>query len=313
MRWGSIKTLFIICFLILDIYLVLEIVDKRQSEDLSTLEDTPRIDTLRANFEGFEMLENLSEEEMQASYLSLQPRKFTAEDLQELESAGNQNSTAVSEGNILISEYEEPVAVPSEATNAEMETMIEETAVFADNYTFWEKEDNTNTLIFFQEIADRPLYYSQSALLLVFLNEENEMTHYIQTEMEEDEDWEGEQRSLIQPVDALTYLDNNADDLLFGDEITDAELGHQTLVPLQESQVYVPSWRIEFNNDKNYLVNAVEGGFQKRDNLSFLRETLTSYNEILSGMEETNETAEEMKIKIQTILETTTWSEENDN
>lgn len=311
MQWGHIKTLFIICFLILNIFLVQQMLEKRENGELAALADTTqtRLETLKANYEGIE--ENLSEENIMGSYLYLRPRRFSDEDLAGLSSLGNQETALINNRNMLISELEEPVPVPVEGTSEQIESTVKEVALLAENYTFWEHEENSNVLIFFQENESRPVYYNQSALLLVFLNEENEIFQYVQTEMEEVEK-EQEEKELTSSVNAVFYLSNLANELLIGDEVTDATLGYHTLTPLPDSvHVLVPSWSILVNNDRNYLVNAVEVGALSRDEMSFLQETLMSYNSMVGTVEEAVPVIKEAKENFETILDTTTWSEEN--
>lgn len=313
MQWGHIKTLFIICFLILNIFLVQQMLEKRENGELAALADTSqtRLETLEANYEGIK--ENLSEENVMGSYLYLRPRRFDEADLSVLANSGNQNVALVNNQNMLISELEEPVPVPIEGNVEQIETTVKETALLGENYSFWRHEENTNTLIFFQNNENNPIYYNQSALLLVFLNSENEIVQYVQTEMEEIEE-EQEDKELISSINAVFYLSSRANELIIGEEVTDATLGYHTLTPLPDSvHVLVPSWSITINNDRNYLVNAVEVGALSRDEMSFLQDTFTSYSSMVGITEEAHPVVEQAKERLDRMLETTTWSEENGN
>lgn len=312
MQWGHIKTLFIICFLILDIFLVLQMIEKREMGDISALESTSnnRMDTLNANYEG---TDKLSEESITDSYLYLSPREFTEADLSVFESEDNQQTALVNNQHMLLSKFEEPVPVPVEGTREQIETAVKDVALLAENYRLWGQEENTDILIFFQENGNKPIYYSQSGLLLVFLNEKNEMVQYVQTEMEKVEE-EQEEKELISSVNAVFYLSNVANELLIGDEFTKVALGYHTLISNPDNlQVFVPSWGITVNNNRDYLVNAIEAGALPRDNSSFLKETLTDYRNKMNELEMSNPVVDEVRNQTELILETTTWSEENDD
>src|SRR5699024_12369246 len=108
------------------------------------------------------------------------------------------------------------------------------------------------------EKAERPIYFNQNGMILVFLNDDNEMIFYTQTMLGEAEP-RAEKKTLIKPIKAIETL-YKANELKAGDEITKVDIGFNTRVPLENGiQVFVRIWKVSIDDEKVYFVNAIEG------------------------------------------------------
>ncbi|WP_163538800.1 two-component system regulatory protein YycI [Gracilibacillus sp. YIM 98692] len=261
MQWGQIKTLFIFCFLILDIFLLHQFINNQESE-LPFLPEYSREDNLRTNING---LEEIPEEPTSAEMLYAQRKEIFEETMGEIGELPNQNPIVVDD-HLIISTLDEPVEMEVEGS---MET-LEDHIWNGQAYTYYGKDEKSNTLIFFQEL-EHPIFFNQSGVLLVQLNEDGDMIRYVQTALEEAEE-KPEEEDLIRSIDAVSTLYYNGK-LLSGDEVTDVAIGYHNLLPLPNGvQVLTPTWEIEVNEDKYFFVNAIEGHFASRDKNDFVIE-----------------------------------------
>ncbi|MDC3418490.1 two-component system regulatory protein YycI [Aquibacillus salsiterrae] len=275
---------------------------ENQNLEPAYIQESSREEDLRANIEG---LEDLPEEMEQGSYLYASRKIFTQDDFASLEKFSNQKVDVVN-NSLIISTFKQPVPIN---TNSYGETL--QANIFNSNsYVFWGKNEESNTLIFFQKFNDRTIYFNRSAVLLIFLNEKGEMVRYVQT-MLIDEDEQEEKQDLIKAFDAVFNLYYNTTELSSGDKVTKTGLGYHNLTPLPNGvQVLAPTWNISVNNEKNYFVNAIEGLYYPRDDSSFLRETMVAFLKTLKGSKESTSLRVEFEASLSKIIESTIWGGE---
>lgn len=292
MQWSKIKTLFILCFLILNIYLIIQFIQKQDNADMGYLEEGQE-----ASIEDKLESENIEYEDpnieiTEDSYISVSQKQFTDEELVPLSNFENQTSAIIND-NFILSKFEEPITVPEEATNQDLDQLVKNYIVFPEAYQFWGWNKDMNVLIFFQLKDDRLFYFNQNGLLLVFLNEENEMMYYTQT-MLGNVQVQQEKKSIQQPIQAVgTLYDRN--DLYYEDEITNIKMGYYARIVTEGVQVFTPTWRVEVNDERNYFINAIEGLVFASDDIQFINKTIEeSYINKIRDLEEDNELREEI-------------------
>src|SRR5699024_4865505 len=135
-----------------------------------------------------------------------------------------------------------------------------------------------NMIVYFQEKFDRPISYNQSGLFFLYLNVQNERTHYTQTVFGADEE-NVKSRAIIISMKAIETL-YDSDKLESNDEITSVEMGFHTRVPLDSGvQVFAPTWEVEVNEESRYFVNAIEEVVFASEHEKFFKETLMNIKE----------------------------------
>lgn len=272
MQWSQIKTLFILCFLVLDVYLLFQFLDKQSEADIGVLErqESPIEDQFEAENIN---IAKLPEDESDESFLSVKPKTFTESELKELDDFKNQEAIVMNK-NFILSEFKEPVPLSSDGKKDKIESAVKKSVLFPEEYKFWHWNKDMNVLIFFQEKTERPIYFNQNGMILVFLNDDNEMIFYTQTMLGEAEP-QAEKKTLIKPIKAIETL-YKANELNAGDEVTKVDIGFHTRVPLANGvQVFVPTWKVNINEEKDYFVNAIEGFVFPGDEDKFLSDTIT--------------------------------------
>lgn len=249
MQWGQIKTLFIICFLILNIFLIKQLID-RQDEEIRFIPVTTREDELKFNING---LENLSDENYSAPLVHTQNYNYNLRAKEEIEALPDQQVVVVDNA-YLYSRFNQPVAFDFGDPESDLETYV----LNGDRYTYWGELDLANVLVFFQEM-EHPIFYNTNAILLIYLNSEGQMTQYTQSQLRivgSPDDG----RSLIKQYDAIYRLYHHFKELVTGDVVTDVALGYHNLVSLPNGEMILnPTWDIQVNHLDHHFVNAIDG------------------------------------------------------
>ncbi|WP_027964554.1 two-component system regulatory protein YycI [Halalkalibacillus halophilus] len=274
MQWGEIKTLFIVSFLILNIFLLQQFLDKIEETNIETLAQTTFEDRLDA--EEIELGE-LPERGQRETYVSSQRYTLTEEDLEYLEESLDNQENNVVENEIILGEFSEPVEIDLEENRTDSLTSFKNRLLFGSEYTLWEHREEDNMLLFFQEKNGRPIYYNLAGVLAVELNEDGDAIRYAQSILE-DVEVQSEEQTVLDPINAIEVLYTN-DALESQDELTDMSLGYHTLVPLEDGvQIFAPTWKMTINEEDTYFVNAMEGQLIPNNEEEFVQQ-ITQYME----------------------------------
>ncbi len=253
--WSRIKTIFIICFLILDLYLIyefLKIQDSNQIE-VQTQIETPFEKKLK---EAEIEYEALPKEYLVDYYLKAKPKVFTSEDIQK--TTFSDQITNIINGNVLESYLDEPFEVKDQSDSVELNNYLKNHVLYGDQYAFWEKDAEGHTITYYQQYDGKTLFENANGKLTFYLNDDNEVYFYRQTYLEGIDEFSKSEK-LIQPIKALETLSKN-NVLQPKSRITNVELGYYTLVPLLDStQVLNPAWRFVINGEDSLYVSAFEG------------------------------------------------------
>lgn len=261
MDWSKTKTIFIIVFLILDIFLLFLFIQKYEDSQLETIGDLSTTERLA---DENVTLGELPDVEDSQPYLNAEFYRFMSSDLQSLE---GQNAT-IREGQILESVITDPVAIEDPENPEELNELLADYAFNGGEYTFWEYDEEENQLLYFQTYDDLTLYYNLNAQIAVQLNENNEAISYEQTYLTSFEEFTEEQE-LREPRSALeTFYDRNL--IQPNSTATDLTLGYYPLFVQAggdaegvATQVLTPTWKMTIESEDGsrieLFMNAVDG------------------------------------------------------
>lgn len=251
MDWSKIKTIFILTFLVLDIYLLYEFLKIRDANKYEFITETSFEDKLSADDITYvELPKNVVKD----AYVSAKPKGFKKEEVM-LKLKGQ--SISISAETTLDSVLSEPVGVSGDFKPAEINTFVKNKVLFGENYKYWDYNKEEKTITYYQQFQNKFFYSNKNGKLTLFLNDKNEIVSYKQTLLEEIEDLSNNQEVLA-PLKAIeTLYDNGL--LKPKSKITKVEIGYFTLVQLTASQVLTPTWRFVVDNEENLFVNAFEG------------------------------------------------------
>lgn len=273
MQWGQIKSLLILSFLILDIYLLGQFLEKKELADITVLEEQPSTIEEQLSLENITIAE-LPEEVSEETYITVKQQLLKEEDLVAFDKKIFEQ-TFLLDDYFIASYLDDPIKVDENATSEEITKLFQEIAYYPDEYVYGSWNKDLNIIMFFQQKMDRPIYYNQNGLVLLFLDENNEINFYIQTLLGETESL-GEKRKLIEPIRAIETL-YMANELHSDDEITKVNIGFHTRVPFEgDVQVFVPIWKVNVNKQEDYFVNAIEGFTFSTDEEEFLLDVINT-------------------------------------
>ncbi|GIO28245.1 two-component system regulatory protein YycI [Ornithinibacillus bavariensis] len=258
MQWGQIKTLFILCFFLLDIYLLFLVIQKQSNEDLPLKEtEELREQEQELELENIKYPDNLPDSIPDEAYVSLKQKTFDESEVKQIESQENQEIRIVN-NSFILGKFKKTIAIPENATDEDIERLISSTVYLGNEYKFEYWDEESNVLVFFQVIKDdRPVYYNQNGMIMIYLNDKNEMIAYTQSLLGEPSPINDE-KTLITPLKAIYTLYENRL-LLSYDEATEVEMGYHSMLPLESgTQVLVPTWKITINDTKERFVNAAQ-------------------------------------------------------
>jgi regulatory protein YycI of two-component signal transduction system YycFG len=249
MDWSRIKTIFILTFLVLDVYLVYQFMNTRDAAQY----EIPKEATLEEKLKNDDITYGeLPETKKKEQYLSVRTKVFTTEEMAKIKG----QSINLGDGTSIEAKLEKPVKLTSKFQPAELSAFMKENIFAGEQYKFWSKNDVAGTITYYQEYDSKTFYYNSNAKLTFFFKD-NEVTSYKQTYLEIIDEL-SDAEELLPPLRALETLYKKGL-IKPKSKITDVKLGYSTLVPLPTSLVVTPTWRIEVNGKENLFVHAFEG------------------------------------------------------
>lgn len=261
MDWSKIKTIFILTFLVLDIYLMYEFFKLKEASEFEPIAQATLEKQLKDADITFD--EPLPKSNPKDRYLRAKPVEFDIEDLEGDIRLEGQEIT-ITEGTTLNSVLDESIKISDKFSPSELSAFIKNRVLFGDQYRFWEKPENSNRITYYQEFEGKMFYMNLNGELTFYLNDENEIVSYKQTLLTKIESKE-ESEKVIQPIKAVETLYKNGS-LQPKSKVTNVELGYFTFVHLSSSQLLTPAWRFVINDEENLFVDAFEGKIIKLNN-----------------------------------------------
>lgn len=254
MDWSKTKTIFIVVFSILNVFLYSLYIDRyTEAEQIQPLPESTIDEKLRGDNITYSALPEVSEDK---PYVRGESKSFAESDV-DIDGIVN-----VLEERMLQTTYDEPVDLEGDKEDALL-AFVEEEVPESSEYTLWKIDEDQNQAVFFQQIAGIPLFHSKGGQLTVFWDENDAVIGFEQTLFDNIIENE-ERKKLIPPLEAIHTLYQKSL-LATNSRITEAELGYSTHVQVSENrQMFVPTWRIRVKDSEgeevDHFVNAIKDG-----------------------------------------------------
>src|SRR5699024_4117244 len=251
----------------------MQFLEKKDQADIGVLEHQSSTIEEQLNAEAI-TFQDLPEQEYEEAFISVKPEMFDIDELGGFKRSENQE-TYLFNKYFLMSKLNEPIQLEEDAKSEKITEAFNRIVYFPEEYTYWNWNKEMNVLIFFQNKMDRPVYYNQNGVVLMFLNDDNEIAFDMQTLLGEAEPV-AEKKKLMKPIRAIETL-YQANELESGDDITKVNIGFHTRVPFETGvQVFAPIWKVNVNEEKDYFVNAIEGFIFSTNEQEFLDNMIES-------------------------------------
>ena len=249
MDWSRAKTIFILSFLVLDIFLILQIIDQKSASTYDYLSDVPVEEQMAADQITLPELPQGPEEEF---YIEANVRDFSMENL----ANPAKNGQLSEESHELQITLDSPYELGENWHISDVDRFVKNFIDSGSEYRYWDYDKTKNTITYFQQYNGKLFYNNRDARIVLQLNEDHEIVSYSQTMLEDIT--EIKNQAILSAYDAVLILYKNRL-LERNDEVIDVELGYYTLVPLKSSQILAPTWRISIAGKDDFFINAVEG------------------------------------------------------
>lgn len=258
MDWSKTKSVFIVTFLILNIFLGYQLVQKRDSSQLDVITEL----TIEENLANEDIkFEALPKEPKELSYISGKVKIFAEDDVKSLK---NQKVNLETAG-VLKSVFDDPIKI-SLTDQVKIQQFAKDHLLDGEKYTVWSVDEETGTIVLVQQHNNYKVFGQSlniSGVIYLYVNDDHEAISYEQTLIPEFEEHELEK--LITPIQTLGNLLNN-NHLKSGSHVTKVEIGYYPLVPYSsESQLLAPTWHVVIDDETDIYVNAIEGQIYKTE------------------------------------------------
>lgn len=255
--WSRIKTIFIITFLVLDIFLAIQFYQKRSNYQLDVIAESSIEDQLKANDITYV---SLPKDSLKESYIAGNSKIFTDKIASDLV---DQKVEIYNE--VLQSHMKKPIPIPKSNRNFFLEKFVKDYVWNGNSYRYCETNTATKTIYFCQTYKNRLIYNIDSSVVEVKYNSNNEIYAYRQRYLEGLKEMV-DKKNVQEVLSSIKAIQNLfvKDELKPGDKVTNVDFGYYTLIPLTTGvKVIAPAWHIVVNEKENYFVNAIEGQVNK--------------------------------------------------
>lgn len=254
MDWSKTKTIFIVVFAILNVFLFSLYMNRTNGyEGLEVRGETSIEDRLKLDDITYGNLPDTKE----AFRVSGELKPVSLTELREL--AGQ--TPRITGEHTLISELEEPFGLEDSEGKLNFEQFLEEYVTNGKDYTMWEVDEEKRTATFFQQVDGRTIFYNEHSMLTVHWNTDREAIRYEQSMLYNLKEI-NEKRNLYSPIQTISLLVRSGN-IQPGSDIKEVKLGYSPLIQLTQTQVLVPTWHIHVESEDgtsaDHFVNAVDG------------------------------------------------------
>jgi regulatory protein YycI of two-component signal transduction system YycFG len=258
MDWSRTKTIFILTFLVLNLFLGFQLIEKKSENQFDFIPVASMDEQLKHSKITYKKLPQAPEK---LAPISGQVQKITQEKVDDIQEE-NLIIQLLENHTLLAVAFEEPAAMPS--TDAQLASFLQEYTLNSTDYIKWSDHYKSDEIVILtQKYEGRPIFYnpeSNRGQIHLFVDKEGQLSGYTQSYLNITK--QGNEQTILEPIKALHRLYEN-NDIVYEDEITRMELGYYSAVE-GEIQVFVPTWYVEVNHERSYLVNAVYGLIDKR-------------------------------------------------
>ncbi|WP_158232532.1 two-component system regulatory protein YycI [Sporosarcina sp. P13] len=255
MDWNKTKTIFIIVFSVMNIFLYWLYLDRQMGVD--NMQVIPKIsleDTLKLEEVTYNPIPFMKKE---VSYLSAHIATFSEEDLKNL---SNQSFVLI-ENSRLLSHMKKQVSVKDEKDEFDFDDFLVRYVLKGSSYELWEIDEENQRATFFQRVKNETIFHSPNAMLVIHWDDDEAVTHYEQSMLDDFVSF-NHKKDLMSQDDAVGSLVTRGY-LKQGSTVMQVKSGYSTLVQLTETQVFAPTWNIQVKlrdgTIENYFINAIEG------------------------------------------------------
>jgi regulatory protein YycI of two-component signal transduction system YycFG len=265
MNWSKTKSIFIVCFLLLDAFLIFEIYMRQQSDEMS------RLNTGAGTQNSFRIQTSIPATPQNVTFLSGSPMDFSRDrkSIAGLISPSNgtvrQKVSVDSSGKQLISVFDSPIN--GKITDPVVQKGLLTHVYRGQAYGYWKGGSGQSEARFTQIYENRPVFISKHSniQMLTFTKKDHKVVSYRQSY------FKFKQSNAVDIISADKAISNLGENTNLLDAqrpvIKTIELGYINLIGDSNtgSLVFIPAWHIvvqTHQTQREYFVNAMSGNVQ---------------------------------------------------
>ncbi|MCY8932145.1 two-component system regulatory protein YycI [Bacillus atrophaeus] len=271
MEWNKTKTIFIIAFLVLDIFLGYQFFEKRSSSEYDVIKNSSVQTDMNEDHITYG---TLSDNAKEGSRITANQRSFTKEEIESLKGQKPKMDMPSDKHKVtkLKMEFTSPIALSKDSVEDDAKALVSSEFQDGEEYKLWKVDKDKKQVIFFQTYQGKYIYQENDdasemiGQVILHLNDKNEVVSYEQSTL--DTFKEIQKESLISELDAVEslYYQNL---LKAHSTVKTVKFGYIAQYPLTSTQVLAPVWRITVEYEKtvdgtkkkvqeNFTVNAMD-------------------------------------------------------
>lgn len=255
MDWNKTKTIFIVVFSILNIFLYFLYLNQHteaqnvQVAGKASIEDLMKQENITYN------IPQVVKDDFTHIYADV--KSFSEEELESLE---DQTINIIDHTHIE-SVMNTPVSIRNTKEEYDFKEFLTKYVWNGSEYEQWDVDKDRKKAIFFQKVNGEPIFYSPNATLTIYWDEDFEVTHYDQRMLEKFSS-DNHKKEVLTQDEAVGSLATRGY-LKQDSKVLKVTPGYSSLVQLTGKQVFAPTWnvRVELKDGtiENHFINAIEG------------------------------------------------------
>ncbi|WP_343311153.1 two-component system regulatory protein YycI [Bacillus atrophaeus] len=271
MEWNKTKSIFIIAFLVLDIFLGYQFFEKRSSSEYDVIKNSSVQTDMNEDHITYG---TLSDNAKEGSRITANQKSFTKEEIESLKGQKPKMDMPSDKHKVtkLKMEFTSPIALSKDSVEDDAKALVSSEFQDGEEYKLWKVDKDKKQVIFFQTYQGKYIYQENDdasemiGQVILHLNDKNEVISYEQSTL--DTFKEIQKESLISELDAVEslYYQNL---LKAHSTVKTVKFGYIAQYPLTSTQVLAPVWRITVEYEKtvdgtkkkvqeNFTVNAMD-------------------------------------------------------
>ncbi|MBJ7895270.1 two-component system regulatory protein YycI [Bacillus atrophaeus] len=271
MEWNKTKSIFIIAFLVLDIFLGYQFFEKRSSSEYDVIKNSSVQTDMNEDHITYG---TLSDNAKEGSRITANQKSFTKEEIESLKGQKPKMDMPSDKHKVtkLKMEFTSPIALSKDSVEDDAKALVSSEIQDGEEYKLWKVDKDKKQVIFFQTYQGKYIYQENGdasemiGQVILHLNDKNEVVSYEQSTL--DTFKEIQKESLISELDAVEslYYQNL---LKAHSTVKTVKFGYIAQYPLTSTQVLAPVWRITVEYEKtvdgtkkkvqeNFTVNAMD-------------------------------------------------------
>lgn len=253
--WSKTKSIFIMVFLVLDIFLLYQFLEKKDNYQFEYFSEATIEDRLQREEITYK---SLPKQNVKEQFLIAQSKVFKKEDTANLIN----QKVNVLEQTKLLGTFDKPISISKNVQSSELEKFVAKYMLFGSEYRYWDHGETNGEIIFYQTWDNKMFFNNSKGKITLFLDKDNQVISYEQTYLENLEET-NEEKDLVPAIKALEALYEN-DDIEPKSDVSKVELGYyNSLQTTSVSHLLVPVWRVVVNDEIDLFVNAIDGAIIK--------------------------------------------------